>query len=130
VVINYLVFLLPMIVNYVTPMAALVAVMVTFGLLQKTSQVVALTASGQSIYRLAVPALMASLSAIGLRLLQSRLRAAVHQQPSEQPALPDPQGRRSRRRRFIKRPISGSSDRSRGFSTMLTSTAAAMPSRG
>jgi LPS export ABC transporter permease LptG len=61
VVINYLVFLLPMIVNYVTPMAALVAVMVTFGLLQKTSQVVALTASGQSIYRMAVPALMASL---------------------------------------------------------------------
>src|SRR6185295_1916866 len=47
VVINYLVFLLPMIVNYVTPLAALVAVMITFGLLQKTSQVVALKASGQ-----------------------------------------------------------------------------------
>jgi LPS export ABC transporter permease LptG len=61
VVINYLVFLLPMIVNYVTPMAALVAVMVTFGLLQKTSQVVALTASGQSIYRLALPAVVASI---------------------------------------------------------------------
>jgi lipopolysaccharide export system permease protein len=61
VVLNYLVFLLPMIVNYVTPMAALVAVMVTFGLLQKTSQVVALTASGQSIYRLALPALVGSL---------------------------------------------------------------------
>jgi LPS export ABC transporter permease LptG len=61
VVMNYLVFLLPMIVNYVTPMAALVAVMVTFGLLQKTSQVVALTASGQSIYRMALPALLASL---------------------------------------------------------------------
>ncbi|HJQ25809.1 MAG TPA: LptF/LptG family permease [Blastocatellia bacterium] len=61
VVVNYLVFLLPMIVNYVTPMAALVAVMVTFGLLQKTSQVVALTASGQSIYRLALPALLGSL---------------------------------------------------------------------
>src|SRR5205085_9428870 len=61
VVINYLIFLLPMIVNYITPMAALVAVMVTFGLLQKTSQVVALTASGQSIYRLAVPALLASI---------------------------------------------------------------------
>ncbi|HKP12009.1 MAG TPA: LptF/LptG family permease, partial [Blastocatellia bacterium] len=58
VVVNYLIFLLPMIVNYVTPMAALVAVMVTFGLLQKTSQVVALTASGQSIYRLAVPVLL------------------------------------------------------------------------
>ena len=61
VVINYLILLLPMIVNYVTPMAALVAVMVTFGLLQKTSQVVALMASGQSIYRLALPALLGSI---------------------------------------------------------------------
>jgi LPS export ABC transporter permease LptG len=61
VVINYLIYLLPMIVNYVTPLAALVAVMVTFGLLQKTSQVVALKASGQSIYRLAAPALLASI---------------------------------------------------------------------
>jgi LPS export ABC transporter permease LptG len=61
VVVNYLVFLLPMIVNYVTPLAALVAVMITFGILQKTSQVVALKASGQSIYRLAAPVLLASL---------------------------------------------------------------------
>jgi LPS export ABC transporter permease LptG len=61
VVANYLIFLLPMIANYMTPPAALVAVMVTFGLLQKTSQVVALKASGQSIYRLAAPALLVSL---------------------------------------------------------------------
>jgi len=60
VVANYLVFLLPMILNYVAPIAALVAVMVTFGILHKTSQVVALKASGQSIYRLASPALLAS----------------------------------------------------------------------
>ncbi len=58
---NYLLFLLPMIVNYVTPLAALVAVMVTFGILQKTSQLVALKASGQSIYRLAAPVLLLSL---------------------------------------------------------------------
>ena len=61
VVINYLVFLLPMIVNYMTPPAALVTVMIAFGLLEKTSQIVALKASGQSIYRLAAPALLASL---------------------------------------------------------------------
>jgi len=60
VVANYLLFLLPMIVNYVAPIAALVAVMVTFGILHKTSQVVALKASGQSIFRLAAPALAAS----------------------------------------------------------------------
>ncbi|HKY04673.1 MAG TPA: LptF/LptG family permease, partial [Blastocatellia bacterium] len=61
VVANYLIFLLPMIVNYMTPLSALVAVMVTFGILQKTSQVVALKASGQSIYRMALPAIVASL---------------------------------------------------------------------
>jgi len=61
VVVNYLVFLLPWIINSVAPMAALVAVMITFGILHKTSQVVALKASGQSIFRLAAPALAASL---------------------------------------------------------------------
>ncbi len=58
---NYLFFLLPFIINYVTPLAALVAVMITFGILQRTSQVVALTASGQSIYRLAAPVIIISL---------------------------------------------------------------------
>ncbi|HSO74680.1 MAG TPA: LptF/LptG family permease, partial [Blastocatellia bacterium] len=61
VVANYLAFLIPTIVNSVAPLAALVAVMVTFAILQKTSQVVALKASGQSIYRMAVPALVGSI---------------------------------------------------------------------
>jgi len=61
IVANYLIFLLPMILNYVSPIAALVAVMVTFGILHKTSQVVALKASGQSIFRLAAPAILASI---------------------------------------------------------------------
>lgn len=61
IVANYLLFLLPWIVNSVAPMAALVAVMITFGILHKTSQVVALKASGQSIFRLAAPALVASI---------------------------------------------------------------------
>jgi LPS export ABC transporter permease LptG len=60
VVANYLLFLLPWILNSVAPIAALVSVMVTFGILHKTSQVVALKASGQSIFRLAAPALVAS----------------------------------------------------------------------
>jgi len=61
IVANYLLFLLPWIVNSVSPMAALVAVMVTYGILHKTSQVVALKASGQSVFRLAAPALVASI---------------------------------------------------------------------
>ncbi len=62
VVVNYMVFLIPMIVNYMTPPAALVTVMIAFGVLEKTSQIVALKASGQSIFRLAAPALLASLA--------------------------------------------------------------------
>ncbi|MGH9763232.1 MAG: LptF/LptG family permease, partial [Blastocatellia bacterium] len=69
VVTNYLLFLIPYIVNYMAPMAALVAVMVTFGLLEKTSQVIVLKASGISIYRLAGPAIIASLFLSGLVFL-------------------------------------------------------------
>jgi len=61
VVATYLLFLLPFIINNVTPPAALVAVMITFGVLEKTSQLVAIKASGQSIYRMAAPALAGSL---------------------------------------------------------------------
>jgi len=61
VVANYLLFLLPWILNSVAPIAALVAVMITFGLLHKTNQIVALKASGQSIFRLGAPALVASI---------------------------------------------------------------------
>src|SRR5215813_14397987 len=42
IVTNYLFFLTPFILNYMTPMAILVAAMVTFGLLEKTSQIVVL----------------------------------------------------------------------------------------
>ena len=66
VVANYLFFLMPLIANYMTPLAALVAVMITFGILQKTSQVVALKASGQSIYRLAAPVVLISLILAGV----------------------------------------------------------------
>jgi LPS export ABC transporter permease LptF/LPS export ABC transporter permease LptG len=60
VVASYLLFLMPMVISYMAPLAALVSVMVTFGLLEKTSQVIVLKASGISIYRLAAPALAAS----------------------------------------------------------------------
>jgi len=60
IVTNYLFFLTPFILNYMTPMATLVAAMVTFGLLEKTSQIVVLKASGISIFRLAAPAVLCS----------------------------------------------------------------------
>ncbi|MBI3654520.1 MAG: LptF/LptG family permease [Acidobacteria bacterium] len=97
VVINYLFFLLPLIANYTTPLAALVAVMITFGVLQKTSQVVALKASGLSIFRLATPAIFISLFLAGLIFLnqdyimpftnprQNNLRALIRsgQEPAQ-----------------------------------------------
>jgi LPS export ABC transporter permease LptF/LPS export ABC transporter permease LptG len=64
-VVNYLFFLLPQIFHYATPFAVLVAVLVTFGLFGKTSQLVALNASGQSLYRLALPVLLYSIIAGG-----------------------------------------------------------------
>jgi LPS export ABC transporter permease LptG len=69
VVASYLIFLMPMILNYAAPVAALVAVMVTFGLLEKQNQVMAFKAAGQSIYRLTVPALIASVLLAGLIFL-------------------------------------------------------------
>jgi LPS export ABC transporter permease LptG/LPS export ABC transporter permease LptF len=58
---NYLFFLVPQILQYVAPFAILVAVLVTFGLFGRTSQLIALNASGQSLYRVALPALLYSL---------------------------------------------------------------------
>jgi LPS export ABC transporter permease LptG len=55
VVVGYLLYLAPQIMTYMAPLAVLVGVMVTFGLMASGSQVVALKASGQSIYRMAVP---------------------------------------------------------------------------
>lgn len=55
VVLGYVVYLTPQIVTYMTPVAVLVGVMVTFGLMASGSQLVALKASGQSIYRMALP---------------------------------------------------------------------------
>jgi LPS export ABC transporter permease LptF/LPS export ABC transporter permease LptG len=69
VVASYMLFLMPMILNYMAPLAGLVSVMVTFGLLEKTSQVIVLKASGISIYRLAAPALLAALLLSGLVFL-------------------------------------------------------------
>jgi LPS export ABC transporter permease LptG/LPS export ABC transporter permease LptF len=69
IVADYLFFLTPFILNYMTPMAALVAVMVTFGLLEKTSQIIVLKASGLSIFRLAAPALLCSILLSGVVFL-------------------------------------------------------------
>jgi LPS export ABC transporter permease LptG len=72
VVLNYFRYLLPQIVFYMLPMSVLVAVLVNFGILTRTSQIVAMKASGISLYRLA-------LSLMAVTLLMSGLSFAMQE---------------------------------------------------
>ena len=59
---DYLFNLAPSMVYTITPLAVLIAVLVTFGLLNRNSEIVAMKATGISLYRLVVP--IVSISAI------------------------------------------------------------------
>jgi len=72
VVLNYFRYLLPQIVFYMIPMSVLVAVLVNFGVLTRTSQIVAMKASGVSLYRLA-------LSIVTVTLFMSALSFAMQE---------------------------------------------------
>lgn len=72
VVFNYFRYLLPQIIYYMIPMSVLVAVLVNFGLLTRTSQIIAMKASGISLYRL-------SLSIVVVTILMSGLSFAMQE---------------------------------------------------
>ena len=57
-VLSYLFFLTPMLIYDSAPMAVLVATLVTFGILAKHNEIIALKASGVSVHRLALPLLV------------------------------------------------------------------------
>ncbi|MFN8007905.1 MAG: LPS export ABC transporter permease LptF [Terriglobia bacterium] len=61
IVVNYFRYLLPQIIYYMFPMSVLVAVLVNFNVLTRTSQIVAMKASGISLYRLALSILLVNL---------------------------------------------------------------------
>jgi len=61
-VVNYFRFLIPYLVYQLSPLAALVSVLVTLGILSKNNEIVAFKASGISLYRLAAPLLLAGLA--------------------------------------------------------------------
>ncbi len=65
-VITYLYYLAPMLVYDSTPISAMVAVLVTFGVMTKHNEVIAFKGCGVSLYRLTVPVLFMSLSLSGL----------------------------------------------------------------
>lgn len=62
IVVDYFRYLTPFLLYNLAPLAALVAVLVTLGVMSKNNEIVACKASGISLYRLAVPLLVAGLS--------------------------------------------------------------------
>ena len=65
---------IPMIIFYITPVAVLVATLISLGLLARNSEVVAFKASGVSLYRLSAPIVVASLAvSVFIFLLSDRV---------------------------------------------------------
>jgi LPS export ABC transporter permease LptF/LPS export ABC transporter permease LptG len=79
---EYLINLTPSMVYLITPLAVLVAVLVTFGVLTRTNELTAMKATGISIYRVIVPVLLiAGVLAVALFLFdQSYLPGANRRQ--------------------------------------------------
>lgn len=71
VVFSYYGYLLPRITYLVMPLSVLVATLVSFSLLTKSSQIVAIKGAGVSLYRISVPVLLASALVSGSMLLMS-----------------------------------------------------------
>jgi len=59
VVFSYFAHLVPMMLYQLAPLAALVATLITIGLLAKNNEITALKASGMSLYRIALPLILA-----------------------------------------------------------------------
>jgi len=69
VVVNYFRYLIPYLVYQLSPLAALVATLVTLGVLSKNNEITAFKASGISLYRLALPLLASGLVLATLLLI-------------------------------------------------------------
>lgn len=62
IVVNYFRYLAPYLLYQLAPLGALVAVLVTLGVMSKNNEIVAIKASGMSLYRLAIPLLLAGMA--------------------------------------------------------------------
>jgi LPS export ABC transporter permease LptF/LPS export ABC transporter permease LptG len=101
IVIKYFVFLLPYSVYQFTPLAALVSVLVTFGVLSKNNEIIAFKAGGISLYRLSVPLLISGLAIAAALLVlddtylphanqrQDELRAIIKGRPPQTHTRPE-----------------------------------------
>src|SRR5213595_4096077 len=71
IVVDYFRYLAPYLLYQLAPLGALVAVLVTLGIMSKSNEIVAIKASGISMYRLAVPLLLAGLAWPGTRFVSA-----------------------------------------------------------
>ncbi|HWW23816.1 MAG TPA: LPS export ABC transporter permease LptG [Edaphobacter sp.] len=98
---DYLLNLIPFILYQVTPLCALVAVLVTFGALSKSSEITAMKATGTSLYRIVAPVLVVTLFiSVGLFVFdefylpnanrrQEALRSVIKDKPAQTFLRPD-----------------------------------------
>ena len=83
---EYLWNLSPSLIYLMAPMAVLLAVLITFGLMEKSSELIAMKASGFSIYRATLPVIVISgLFAVRLVYFRSGLHS-THEPPAGNPA--------------------------------------------
>ncbi len=98
---EYLVNLIPFILYNVTPLCSLVAVLITFGALSKSSELTAMKATGVSLYRVIAPVLLvAAILSVGLfsfdeaylpgaNRRQEALRSVIKGKPAQTFLRPD-----------------------------------------
>jgi LPS export ABC transporter permease LptG/LPS export ABC transporter permease LptF len=80
-VVRLLGFMTPQFIYYVIPLAALVSVLVTFGLLSRSSELSVMKACGISLYRIAAPLLLLSIVWSGILFgLEQKILAVSNQQ--------------------------------------------------
>ena len=80
VVASYYSYLLPQVIYLMLPLSILVATLVSFGLLSKTNQVIAIKSAGVSLYRLSIPVLaLAALLSGGMFLFADRVLPETNQ---------------------------------------------------
>ena len=70
---EYLLNVVPYFLYNTTPLSMLLAVLVTFGLLQKSNEITAIKATGISLYRIIVPVLIASTLVAGVLFLSDQI---------------------------------------------------------
>ena len=98
---DYLINLIPFILYNVTPLCALVAVLVTFGALSRSSELTAMKATGISLYRIITPVLFTTLLIAGCLFAfdelylptanrrQEALRSIIKDKPAQTFLRPD-----------------------------------------